>query len=444
MQEELDSYYGAICSEDTRLLRDRAHSVEYFTTIRTLDRLIPPGSTILDACAGTGPYAFYLAANGHFVTAGDLMQCHVDTMKIKQAEKPLLTEIFQGSILDLSRFPDASFDVVLNMGALYHMKSASDREAAVRESMRVLKPGGLFVAATIHRNANFLKYHSGMKGNIKPFLNLLRNGYDKEEDLFYSTTPEETEQLMSEAGLIKLEHIGTDGVGYFMQETLESLSQEEFDQWLAFHYESCGDPSLLGYSMHGLYVGRKPEDEGPQACCAKSDMEYVETGIPGFRIRSAVPEDIGLVLQFIRDLAEYEHLLDQVCADEAILRKTLFEQKAAEVVIGEYKGEPAGFVLFFHNYSTFLGRPGFYIEDLFVKPALRGLGLGKALLSHMAKLALDRNCKRLEWWCLDWNEPSIAFYRKLGAVPMDEWTVYRMTGEALEQLAGDSSCVKDQ
>jgi GNAT superfamily N-acetyltransferase len=152
-------------------------------------------------------------------------------------------------------------------------------------------------------------------------------------------------------------------------------------------------------------------------------------------IRRAGEEDAPLILEFIRGLAEYEHLLDQVEADEAELRRHLFEENKAEVIIAEYDGVPAGFALFFHNFSTFLGKPGIYIEDLFVKPELRGKGLGKNLLGFIARLAVERNCGRLEWACLNWNEPSIAFYKSRGGRPLDEWTTYRVTGEKLRALA---------
>ena len=167
-----------------------------------------------------------------------------------------------------------------------------------------------------------------------------------------------------------------------------------------------------------------------------SPAKYLETSIEHFQIRHAAPEDAVHILGFIRELAEYEGLLHEVVATEEALAETLFNRKAAEVLIGEWDGVPVGFALFFHNYSTFLAKPGIYLEDLYIQPAMRGKGLGTAMLSCLAKLALERNCGRLEWWCLDNNTPSIAFYRSLGAEPMDDWTVYRMTGETLMRLAG--------
>lgn len=156
-------------------------------------------------------------------------------------------------------------------------------------------------------------------------------------------------------------------------------------------------------------------------------------------LRPATVDDVPLILEFIRALAEYERMLDDVVATEDMLRETLFGVRPAAEVILCFEGElPAGFALFFHNYSTFRGRPGIYLEDLYVRPEFRGRGYGKLLLATLARLCVERNCARLEWSVLDWNTPSIDFYKSLGAVPMDEWTVYRLTGEKLEQLAKNS------
>ena len=154
------------------------------------------------------------------------------------------------------------------------------------------------------------------------------------------------------------------------------------------------------------------------------------------RLRVATRDDIALIAHFIRALAEYEKLLDEVRLDEGVLAEKLFGPRPyAEVLIGEIDGKPQGFALFFHNFSTFEGRPGIYLEDLFVTPEARGSGLGTALLAELARLAVERDCARLEWSVLDWNEPSIGFYKALGAKPMDEWTVFRLDGAALTNLA---------
>ena len=152
-------------------------------------------------------------------------------------------------------------------------------------------------------------------------------------------------------------------------------------------------------------------------------------------IRPATPADLPLIAELIRELAEYEKLAHEVRFDEAVLAAKLFGARPyAEVVIGELSGIPQGFALFFHNFSTFEGRPGIYLEDLFVRPSARGSGLGKALLAHLAALAVERDCARLEWSVLDWNAPAIGFYQALGARSMDEWTVMRVDGAALERL----------
>ena len=153
--------------------------------------------------------------------------------------------------------------------------------------------------------------------------------------------------------------------------------------------------------------------------------------------RSAERKDVPLILEFIRALAEYEHMADQVVADEVTLEEWLFDRRKAEVIFAVLEGKEVGFALFFHNFSTFLGRAGLYLEDLFVLPEVRGRGVGKAILKHLAALAVERGCGRLEWWCLDWNEPSIAFYRSLGAEPMSDWTVYRLAGDTLRNLAAE-------
>lgn len=159
-------------------------------------------------------------------------------------------------------------------------------------------------------------------------------------------------------------------------------------------------------------------------------------------IRPATPADVPLILSLIRDLADYERLSHEVVATEDLLRTALFPEPparpAAEVLIGELDGRPEGFALFFRSFSTFMARPGIYLEDLYVRPAARGRGLGAALLARLAATAVERGCGRLEWSVLNWNEPAIGFYKKLGAKPMDEWTVYRVTSDALQTLAARS------
>ena len=155
--------------------------------------------------------------------------------------------------------------------------------------------------------------------------------------------------------------------------------------------------------------------------------------------RGACPEDTALILRCIRELAAYEQLEDQVVADEETLRRWIFEKKGAEVLFVLEDGREVGFALYFHNFSTFLGRSGVYLEDLFVLPEYRGRGYGKALLCRLAAIAKEEGCGRLEWWCLDWNKPSIDFYKSMGAEPMEDWTVYRVAGETLDKLAEEAA-----
>jgi GNAT superfamily N-acetyltransferase len=156
-----------------------------------------------------------------------------------------------------------------------------------------------------------------------------------------------------------------------------------------------------------------------------------------FQIRQATERDVPLIHAFIRQLAEYEKLSHEAVMTEEILRQSLFGPKpSAEVLLGYAGDQPVAFAVFFHNFSTFLGRSGLYLEDLFVVPEMRGRGFGKAMLVELARIARERNCGRFEWSVLDWNEPAINFYKALGAVPMDEWTIFRVTGDALKRLAG--------
>lgn len=153
------------------------------------------------------------------------------------------------------------------------------------------------------------------------------------------------------------------------------------------------------------------------------------------KFRFAERKDLALILKFIRELADYEKMLNEVVADETVLEEWIFEKEKAEVMFACIDGKEIGFALFFHNFSTFLGRAGLYLEDLYVSPEYRGKGYGKAILKKLAAIAVERKCGRLEWWCLDWNKPSIDFYLSLGAEPMSDWTIYRITGDTLKELA---------
>ncbi len=163
----------------------------------------------------------------------------------------------------------------------------------------------------------------------------------------------------------------------------------------------------------------------------------ITTSVPDFCLRFARPDDVALILELIKEMGEYTRLSHEISATEDNLRDSLFGPRpAAEVVLAEYRNRPAGFLVFFHNFSTFVGRAGLYLEDLYVRPDLRGQGLGRVMLAWLARLAVERGCRRLDWAVLDWNEPAIALYQRVGAVPKDAWTAWRLDGAALEALAG--------
>ena len=164
------------------------------------------------------------------------------------------------------------------------------------------------------------------------------------------------------------------------------------------------------------------------------------------QIEAATPQDVPVILRFVRELAEYEKLSHEVVASDADMRAALFgERPVIEAVIARVNDEPVGYALFFPNFSTFLGKPGLYLEDLYVRPSARGLGVGRKLLEHLARIAVERGWGRFEWSVLDWNEPSIAFYKKMGARPMEEWTVFRLTGNSLKALAlADSKIARSE
>jgi GNAT superfamily N-acetyltransferase len=165
--------------------------------------------------------------------------------------------------------------------------------------------------------------------------------------------------------------------------------------------------------------------------------DSIATRVPGLFLRFAQETDVELILDLVRLLAEFERLSHEMVADAETLRRSLFEGRpAAEVLIAEYCGAPAGFALFFHNFSTFQGKPGIFLEDLYIKPEFRGKGIGREVLTYLARVAVERNCGRLEWAVLDWNERAISFYKRLGARPLDEWKIFRLTGKNLDGLAG--------
>ena len=253
MYERIKTYYENY-DEDGRLFRDNAHQVEYLTTIRYFDRLFSPGSCILDACAGTGRYSFYLADKGHTVTACDLVEHNVNIIKAKQdANKLAYIEVCD--VLDLSRFENNSFDVVLCMGALYHFRVKDLREKAIAECVRVCKPGGLVVLAYITKIGAILARINADASNMDGLLKVIYNIDDRGP--FFCAAPREIDKMAVNCGLEKLCHIGVDGIVQNIGDKLNAATDENFQKYMEYHYATCEDESIIGTSMHGLHIGRK-------------------------------------------------------------------------------------------------------------------------------------------------------------------------------------------
>ena len=264
MENELIQFYSNDYDEAGRLSKDKAHQIEFLTTMDVLDWFIRPKARILDCCAGAGAYAFALASKGHDVTACDLVPALVDQMKERQEKEPALTDIRVMDARDLSAFSDNYFDVVLCMGALYHLSDDRERARAVQECVRVLKPGGVFAGAYINKHAQLL---SGLlrKGvdQLDFLMDIVQNGTTPlghfSGHLFYRTDPETIEREMAQAHLTKRAQVGTDGIGYVLKNVIESMTEVQFQKWMQYHLTHCTDPYLSGYSLHGLYIGEKQE-----------------------------------------------------------------------------------------------------------------------------------------------------------------------------------------
>lgn len=251
--EEMLNYYEQQ-DEDSRLKMDRAHSLEYLTTIKYLDKICDGQATILDSCAGTGAYCFYLAEKGHTVTAGDITPSNVNIIKEKQKKNPVLHDIYTGDILNLSQFEDETFDIVLCLGAFYHLHSETERQKAVLECKRVAKKGGIIVVAYLNRFASFVNNFSNNPRNIHEILNQFYTG---NRNVFYRSTPTEIEDLMVRCQVTKKYNISTDGLSFMYHKQLQSISEEEFNEYLNYHYDTCENSNILGYSLHGLFIGEK-------------------------------------------------------------------------------------------------------------------------------------------------------------------------------------------
>lgn len=254
---DLNAYYKDY-DEGGRFVRDNAHRIEFITSKLYLDRYLAPRSTILDACAGTGQYAFYLAGLGHRVTAADIVGSNVEKIKLIQHDNPTLNSIFEGDTRELPQFKDGSFDAVLCMGALYHIFEAQERKKAILECLRVLKPGGIIAVSYINRFARFFLSLCSENSLSPAFLDDAKGTFETGVDgCFYISTPDEMEALFIECGIEKICNIGADGVGYAAVDKINALDSTAFSKWLNYHLKTCEEPSILGYSLHCLYIGRK-------------------------------------------------------------------------------------------------------------------------------------------------------------------------------------------
>ena len=256
-ENDINYFYENSCDENNRLNRQRVNRIEFLTTMKYIKELCPKESKILDPCAGCGVYSFPLAQHGYRVTAGDLVEYNVNQIRSKQNENPVLDYIYTGSILDLSQFEDNSFDAVLNFGAYYHLINQKDRGNAVQECLRVLRGGGMFFLAYLNKYSNFIKYNQQWVGSFDKFEEYFEKGYYEDDQLFYATTPEDIEQTMLMYKLEQVHNIATDGLKFAILDSINALSDNEFERYLKLHYKMCEVKSLLGYSEHALYIGRK-------------------------------------------------------------------------------------------------------------------------------------------------------------------------------------------
>jgi len=250
------NYYTTQYTEETRLFKDNAHRVEYLTTIRYFDKLFTPGSSVLDACAGAGAYAFYLAQNGYNVTAGDLVPHHVNIMQ-QHPSAAKLADIIECNVLDLSMFADASFDVVLCMGALYHLYTPEEQQQAIAECTRVCKPGGLVLLAYIPLLGAVFARLDETASNTNTIFDHMN---DPAREVFVCNNPCEIDDFAKAAGLEKLHEISTDGPIYYTGAKLNDATPEDFQAYMDFHYVICESPGVISASLHGLWIGKKHDN----------------------------------------------------------------------------------------------------------------------------------------------------------------------------------------
>lgn len=252
---QLNHYYENEGQEEVRLSENSIQRLEYLTAVRALEQWLPPSARVLDNCAGTGIYAFHLAGLGHRVTAGDIVPYNVSLLQEKQAGQPKLENILLADATDMPQLKSGSFDAVLCMGALYHLPHAAQRQKAVQEGMRLLRPGGLFICTYMNRFAVIMNNLTPQLDNLDDMLRFARTG---QEEIFYAATVGEAEALVAGCGLQQLSHLALDGTTYFVMETAGLVQPEAFDKWSAYHLATCEEPSLLGSSYHNMIISKKP------------------------------------------------------------------------------------------------------------------------------------------------------------------------------------------
>lgn len=257
--ESVEAFYNSI-DEKVRLKRNKSNQIEFLTTTYYLDKIIKPNSIILDACAGGGIYSFYLADKGHNVYAGDLVDKNVADIRknqdVQMAASKLL-EIFTGSILDLQRYKNETFDVVLNLGSHYHLTDDALRKKSFEESIRVLKKGGIYAVAYVNRYANIIKFREMFTADFDLLEEYRDTGFHSKNKVFYCTTPELIEKEVQACDLEILHHIATDGMKFIISDVVNALDEITFKRWMDFHLKTCEEKSVLGSSEHGLIIARK-------------------------------------------------------------------------------------------------------------------------------------------------------------------------------------------
>lgn len=253
---EIQQFYHTECDESKRL-SSQAGQIEYITTMKYLKMYCKENLSVLDACAGGGIYSFPLADLGCHVTAGDLIDVNVEHIKSENSKRQKLKQIYQGSVLNLSRFEDQSFDIVLNLGSYYHLCDEADRQKSLSETLRVLKDGGIYVIAYINRCANYMAHFAELKDNFSFLVNYMNEGSIENSSLFYATTPEMIEEDLMKQNLRFLHHIATDGPIFIYREIVDGMSKDDFREFMNLHLSLCDKKSNLGYSEHGLIIAQK-------------------------------------------------------------------------------------------------------------------------------------------------------------------------------------------